>query len=188
LTDNYSDQEFEPIAAAMKELPYFSPSPQFADKVMARVRISGAAQVPAVFEAAPARPLRRSSPAPVYASVDRRLSPSADRSDLRRSIPARIAAVALVTSVSVTMAAVALVTMFNFDIFLLVSRVFGPSTMSFLAALATDVSATASGTAASAAASAGTATGLAVMGSFAAGAVAATAALRAAASASRRAA
>jgi hypothetical protein len=185
LTDHISDQEFAPIAAAMKELPYFSPSPQFADKVMARVRIQGAGQVPAV--AAPASPARRSYASPSYAApVERRAAPVP--SDYRRSIPARIAAASLVAAVGVTMATVALVSLFNLDIFLLVSRVFGPSTMSFLSALATDASASASATAASAGAAAGTATGLAVMGSFAAGAVAATAALRAAATASRKAA
>ena len=185
MTDNLSDQEFAPIAAAMKKLPYFSPSPQFADKVMARVRVQGPAQLPAV--AAPVAPVRRSYPEPSYAPLERRVSmvPSAD---FRRSIPARIAAASLVAAVGVTMATVALVTLFNLDVFLLVSRVFGPSTMSFLTALATDASTTAGATAASAAASAGTATGLAVVGSFAAGAVDATAALRAAASASRKAA
>lgn len=183
MTDNQSEQEFAPIAAAMKELPYFSPSPDFADKVMARVRVQGAAQVPA---AIPAAPVRKSYPAPAYPDMERRAP--VERTDLRRSIPARIVATALVASASVTMATIALVAFFNFDILLLVSRVFGPGTMSFLTALAADASATAGATAASASASAGTATGLAVMGSFAAGAVAATAALRAAASASRRAA
>ena len=169
----------------MKELPYFSPSPQFADKVMARVRIPVAGHLPAV--AAPAAPVRRSYTAPSYAAGERRSS-SLPTADYRRSIPARIAAASLVAAVGVTMATVALVTLFNLDVFLLVSRVFGPSTMSFLTALATDASTTAGATAASAAASAGTAAGLAVVGSFAAGAIAATAALRAAASASRKAA
>jgi hypothetical protein len=186
LTDNISDQEFAPIAAAMKELPYFSPSADFADKVMARVRVQAPAHVPSV--AAPMAPVRRSYPAPSYAaaSPERRSAPVP--SDYRRSIPARIAAASLVAAVGVTMATVALVSLFNLDVFLLVSRVFGPSTMSFLTALATDASASASATAASAGAAAGTATGLAVLGSFAAGAVAATVALRAAATASRKAA
>ena len=185
MTDNQSDQEFAPIAAAMKKLPSFSPSPQFADKVMARVRIQGASHVPA---AIPAAPVRRSTPAPAYPVMDRRVQAPVQSSDLRRSIPARLAAAALVASASVTVATIALVALFNVDLFLLVSRVFGPGTMSFLTALAADASATASATAASASASAGTAAGLAVIGSFAAGAVAATAALRAAASASRKAA
>lgn len=179
MRDQHSDEEFEPIAAAMKELPYFSPSPHFADKVMAHVRVGTA-----------------SAPVPIRALPERYTAPLAERrgyaqvqpADIRRSIPARIAAAALVASVGVTMAAVALVALFNVDLFLLVSRVFGQGTMSFLATLATDASATATSTAAGAAASAGTATGAAVIGSFAAGVIAATAGLRAAASASRRAA
>jgi hypothetical protein len=86
------------------------------------------------------------------------------------------------------MTIVALVTFFDLNLFVLVSRVFGQSTMTFLAGLASDASATATSTATGAAAAAGTGTGIAVIGSFAAGAVAATAALRAAATASRRAA
>ena len=174
MTDNYSDEEFAPIAAAMKELPQFAPSPQFADKVMARVRIPGAVQVPVV---------QRPS-----VSIDRRSPAHVPQVDLRRSVPARIAAAALVASAGVTVAAITLVTLFNFDLFLFVSRVFGPSTMSFLTAMVTDFSATATTTASGAVASAGTAAGAAIIGSFAAGALATTAALRAAASASRKAA
>jgi hypothetical protein len=110
------------------------------------------------------------------------------QTDLRRSLPARIAAASLVAAVGVTMSVVALVTIFNLDLFVLVSRIFGPSTMAFLSGLATEASTTAGATATSVAASAGTATGMAVIGSFAAGAVAATAALRVAATASRKAA
>jgi hypothetical protein len=184
LTDHFSDEEFAPIAAAMKELPYFAPSPQFADKVMARVRIPGAAGVPARVEAAPVVHVRRPV-APVYASSERR---AVQQTDLRRSIPARIAAAAIVASATVTITAIALVSIFNLDLFLLVSRVFGPTTVSFLTALATDASAGVTSAASAASASAGTAAGAAVIGSFAAGAVAATVALRAAASASRKAA
>ena len=185
MTDHFSDEEFAPIAAAMKELPYFAPSPQFADKVMARVRIPGAAGVPAVVEARPVEPVRRSVQ-PLYRVSERRAE--VQETDLRRSIPARLAARALVASASVAVTAIALVTLFNFDLFLFVSRIFGPGTMSFLTALATDASSGAASAVSGAVASAGTAAGLAVIGSFAAGAVAATAALRAAASASRRAA
>lgn len=188
MTDFYTDEEFAPIAAAMKKLPQFAPSPHFADKVMARVRIQGSEQVPAI-----AAELRR-VPAPlarpeIYADygLDRR-SAAVERADLRRSLPARIAAAALVASLGVTMAVVTLVAFFNVDLLVFVSTVFGPSTVSFLTALAGDASATATATASGAAASAGTAYGAAVIGSFAAGAVAATVALRAAASASRRAA
>ena len=192
MKDNYSEEEFAPIAAAMKELPYFAPSPHFADRVMARVRVAGAEQVPAgrVSSIAAAQP---QAIAPQYSrsyapAIDRRAPAMVPQTDVRRSIPARLAATALVVSLGVTMTTVALVAFFNLDILLLVSRVFGSGAVSFITALATDASATATATAAGAAASAGTAAGAAIAGSFVAGAVAATAVLRAAASASRRAA
>jgi len=187
LTDFYSDEEFAPIAAAMKELPYFAPSPHFADKVMARVHVGGAANVPAVAKPASVPAQSRPLPYPEY-SFERRVSVQVPQADIRRSIPARIAAAALVASLGVTMATVALVAFFNVDLLLLVSRVFGASTVNFLSALVTETSATATATASGAAASAATATGAAVVGSFAAGLVVATVGLRAAASASRRAA
>jgi|SRR5687768_4298703 len=165
----------------MKQLPSFSPSPQFADKVMARVRIRGAVQAPIHSE------IR--SIAPAYrAPLERRAAPPMAQPDIRRSIPARIAATALATSLGVTMTAVALVVFFDLNLFMLISRIFGASTMTFLATLASDATASVTATAASTAAAAGTAAGMAVVGSFAAGMVAATAALRAAASASRKAA
>lgn len=181
MTDYFEEEEFAPIAKAMKELPYFAPSPQFADKVMARVRIPGASEVPSLVD-------RRAIQPEWAAPIERRTPAMVPQTSLRRSIPARIAAASLVAAVGVTMSLVALVTVFNLDLFVLVSRVFGASTMTFLTGLATDASATASATAASSVAAASTATGLAVIGSFAAGAVAATAALRAAATASRKAA
>jgi hypothetical protein len=36
-------EEFTPIAAGLQRLPYLSPSPKFADRVMSRVQIQGAA-------------------------------------------------------------------------------------------------------------------------------------------------
>lgn len=180
MTENFSDKEFEPIAAAMKKLPQFAPSPHFADKVMARVRMPASSQVPVI---AYSRSIEPAWSAPVE-----RRSPQVPQTDLRRSIPARLAATALAASLGVTMTAIALVAFFDLNLFVLVSRIFGQSTMTFLAGLAADASASASATAASSAAAAGTAAGMAVIGSFAAGAVAATAALRAAASASRKAA
>ncbi len=181
MTDHYSEEEFAAIAAAMKELPYFAPSPHFADKVMARVHIPGALAVP------PAAEVRTIRPAYI-APVERRSSPPVPQTDIRRSIPARIAATALVASVGLTMTMVALVALFDLNIFVLVSRVFGQNTIAFLTGLAADGYASVAGTAAGSAAAAGTAAGALVIGSFAAGAVAATAALRAAASASRKAA
>lgn len=181
MTDNFPEQEFAPVAKAMKDLPYFAPSPQFADKVMAHVRIPGREQVPAVAE-------RRAIQPAWSAPVERRSPTMVPQTDYRRSVPARIATAALVASVGVTMTVVALVALFDVNLFVLVSRIFGQGAVNFLAALASDASATAARTASSGAAAAGTATGIAVIGSFAAGAVAATAALRAAATASRRAA
>jgi len=181
VTDYFSEEEFAPIAKAMKDLPYFAPSPQFADKVMAHVRIQGALQVPTIAD-------QRAIQPEWSAPIERRAPAMVPQTSLRRSIPARLAAASLVAAVGVTMSVVALVTFFNLDLFVLVSRVFGASTMTFLSSLATEASATASATAASSTAAAGTATGMAVIGSFAAGAVAATAVLRAAATASRKAA
>jgi hypothetical protein len=181
LTDYFEEEQFAPIAKAMKDLPYFAPSPQFADKVMAHVRINGASEVPAIAD--------HRAVQPVWAApIERRNPALVPQPSLRRSLPARIAAASLVASVGVTMTIVALVSVFNLDLFVLVSRIFGTSTMAFLSGLATQASATASATAASSTAAAGTAAGMAVIGSFAAGAVAATAALRVAASASRKAA
>jgi hypothetical protein len=148
---------------------------------MARVRVPGAVPMPAPGEIRVVAPAYR-------APIERRTSVTVAQPDLRRSIPARIAATAIATSLGVTMTAVALVVFFDLNLFVLVSRIFGASTMTFLSTLAADATASASATAASTAAAAGTATGVAVVGSFAAGMVAATAALRAAASASRKAA
>jgi len=181
LIDDYSDEEFEPIAAAMKELPYFAPSPHFADKVMSRVRIPGAANVPVAAQQRPvspgyiAPPVRRETYVPV-------------RPDLRRSIPARIAATALVATFGTAVAAILLVSVFNVDLFVLVARVFGQGAIGFMAGLAADATSSVGATAATTTAAATTTVGIAVIGSFAAGAVLATAGLRAAASASRKAA
>jgi hypothetical protein len=181
LTDNYPEDEFTAIEGALKQLPYFAPSPDFADKVMARVRIHGAAQVPAIadrqaIQPAWSAPIERHAPSPV------------PQTDYRRSIPARLAAASLVAALGVTMTAVVLVAIFDVNLFVLVSRIFGQGTVAFLASMVSGTSSSVATTASGAAASAGTATGIAAIGSFAAGAAVATAALRAAASASRRAA
>jgi hypothetical protein len=185
LIDDFSDADFAPIAAAMKELPYFAPSPHFADKVMARVSVAGAAPVPVPLPVA-ARS-RQVAPRYIAPPVPHQSYVPA-RADLRRSIPARIAATALVASFGAAVTAIVLVTVFNVDLFVLLSRVFGEGAIGFLASLASDASASASATAASSSAAVGTATGAAVIGSFIAGAAIATAGLKAAASASRKAA
>jgi hypothetical protein len=182
MEDHISDEEFAPIAAAMKGLPYFAPSPQFADKVMSRVRVQGAVGLPVAsgsrsvapgFLAPP--PVRRESFTPAVP-------------DYRRSIPARIAATALVATFGTAMAAIVLVSVFNIDLFVLVSRIFGQGAIGFLAGLAADASSSVGATAASSTAAASTGAGVAVIGSFVAGAAVATAGLKAAASINRRAA
>jgi hypothetical protein len=181
LIDDFSDADFAPIAAAMKELPYFAPSPHFADKVMARVNVAGAAPLPVAVR--PQAIVPRYIAPPAY-----RESYVPARTDLRRSIPARLAATAIVASFGAAVTAILLVTVFNVDLFVLLSRIFGEGAISFLASLAADASASASATAASSSAAVGTAAGAAVIGSFVAGAAIATAGLKAAASASRKAA
>ena len=182
MEDHISDEEFAPIAAAMKELPYFAPSPQFADKVMARVRIPGATGLPVAAQARSVAP-GFIAPAPV-----RRENFAPAVPDYRRSIPARIAATALVATFGTAVAAILLINVFNIDLFLLVTRVFGQGAVGFLAGLAADASSSVGATAASGAAAAGTGAGIAVIGSFVAGAAVATAGLRAAASINRKAA
>ncbi len=166
----------------MKELPYFAPSPQFADKVMSRVRIGGAVGLPVAAQSRSVTP-GFIAPAPI-----RRESFTPSAPDYRRSIPARIAATALVATFGTAMAAIVLVSVFNIDLFVLISRVFGQGAVGFLAGLAADASASVGATAASTTAAASTGAGIAVIGSFVAGATVATAGLRAAASASRKAA
>lgn len=195
MTDNFPDEEFEPIAAAIKKLPYFAPSPHFADAVMARVRISGVTvpekQITSEDTEKAGRLITtgRRDVGPAYAAPLERRSPApVIHPEIRRSIPARIAATALVASVGAAMTIVTLLALFDLNIFMLVSRVFGQSTIAFLQGLAGDASASVASTAAASLAASGTAAGAAVIGSFAAGAIAATAGLRAAASSSRRAA
>lgn len=182
MTDNYSEEDFTAIEAALKELPYFSPSPDFADKVMARVRLPGAVQVPAVADRRAIEPRYTSAP------IERRAPSLVPQADYGRSIPARLAAASLVATVGVTMTAIVLVAVFDVNLFMLVSRVFGAGTVQFLTSMVTGTSSSVATAASGAAASAGTATGIAAIGSFAAGAAVATAGLRAVASASRRAA
>ena len=182
MTDDFPEEEFAPIAAAIKQLPYFSPSRQFADNVMSRVHVKGVSSVPAKASPVSIQPAFHRAP------VERRTALPARDIDIRRSVPARLAATALAASIGLTMTVVVLVAMFDVNLFVLISRIFGQSTMNFLASLTANASAWAQAITSSTVAAAGTATGLAVVGSFAAGVVASTAVLRAAASASRKAA
>lgn len=182
MTDDYSDEEFAPIAAAMKRLPYLEPSPHFSESVMARVNIAQPARIAVAAESYPVR--RRPPP------LQRASTPQMVRTAhfFPRSLPGRIAAVALLASLSVTMSTVALIAMFQMDLFVFVAQVFGEGTIAFLSSLAADAGTAAAGITAGSAAAVATASGLAVIGSFAAGAIAATAGLRAAASINRKAA
>lgn len=182
MIDDYSDEEFAPIAAAMKELPYFAPSPHFADKVMSRVRIQGAVGLPVAAQSRSVAP-GYIAPAPIRRETFTPAIP-----EYRRSIPARIAATALVATFGTAVAAILLVSVFNIDLFVLISRVFGQGAVGFLAGLAADATASAGASAAASTAAASTSAGVAVIGSFVAGAAVATAGLRAAASANRKAA
>jgi len=165
----------------MKRLPSFAPSAHFADEVMARVRVDAAEQFAPVV-----RP--RFVPAPVPAYVPEPVRPASPAHYFPRSIPARIAAIALLGTISVTMSLVTLVAMFNLDLFVFVARVFGEGAVAFLASLGAEAATTATATAASTATAAGTAAGAAAIGSFAIGVVAATSGLRKAAAANRKAA
>lgn len=182
MTDNYSDEDFTAIEAALKELPYFSPSPDFADKVMARVRLPGAVQVPAFVDRRAIEPRFTAAP------IERRVPTRVPQTDYRRSIPARLAAASLVATVGVTMTAMVLVAVFDVNLFVLISRIFGAGTVQFFTSMINGTSSSVSVAASGAASSAGTAVGAATIGSFVAGAAVATAGLRAAASISRRAA
>lgn len=182
MTDNYSDEDFTAIEAALKELPYLSPSPDFADKVMARVRLPGAAQVPTMADRRAIEPRYTAAP------IERRAPALVPQTDYRRSIPARLAAASLVATVGVTMTAIVLVAVFDVNLFVLISRIFGQGTVAFFTSMINGTSSSVATAASGAATTAGTATGVAAIGSFVAGTAVATAGLRAAASISRRAA
>ncbi|MEO5589333.1 MAG: hypothetical protein ABIS03_07085 [Gemmatimonadaceae bacterium] len=181
MTDNYTDHRDEEIAKAVAQLPYFAPSAHFADRVMARVTVPVAGVAPAIIE--------RRLPEPVWdAPIERRTAASVPAEHLRRSIPARVAVAALVASVGMTMTLALLVSFFDVNLFAFVGRIFGQGTMTFLAALVGETSASMTATASGTVTAAGTVAGAAVIASFAVGAVAATSVLRAAANSTRKAA
>ena len=108
---------------------------------------------------------------------------------MQRPLPVRLTALALLGSAAVTMSVVALIAVFRLDLFLFVARVFGDQALGFLAALGNQVAGTVLGDSGLAyLQSAGVAAGLATVGTFALGAIAATAVLRGAASTTRKAA
>jgi len=107
---------------------------------------------------------------------------------MRRPLPVRLAAMALLGSAAVTMSLIALIAVFRVDLFLFVASVFGDQALGYLALLGNQVAGSMLGDTALGYISSGSAVGVAAIGTFALGAIAATAVLRAAASTTRKAA
>jgi hypothetical protein len=178
LRDELTPKDFEPIEAALKRLPYFDPSPGFADKVMARVTRFQHMAAPGAIQPIP----RIRMPELV-----------AEREEvvhyMRRPLPVRLVATALVASAAITMSLVVMMAVFRPDLFMMVVGAFGSETLGFLAILANETGAAVLGDAGlTYVQSAGSVAGVATIATFAAGALAATAVLRAAASPTRKAA
>lgn len=179
MREDLTPEEFAPIEQALKRLPYFDPAPGFADKVMARVTRFQAVAAPGSI-----------SPVPRLVQMPELESQQEDVVHyLRRPLPVRLAATALLASAAVTMSVIALIAVFRLDLFLFVVQAFGEQALGFMALLGSQAAATVLGdTALGYVQAAGSATGLATIGTFALGALAATAVLRAGASVTRKAA
>jgi hypothetical protein len=172
-------QDFLPIEQALKRLPYHAPSPDFSDRVMARVtRFQHLQLVPS------ALPSVQRPRFPELASLPTEIVHYA-----RRPLPVRMAAMALMASAAVTMAVVLLFAVFQLDLFVVIARVFGEGAVGFLTALASTTATNVLGESTVAYLSAaGPGAVVATIGMFALGAAGAAAGLRAAASATRKAA
>ena len=177
MRDDLTPDDFVPIEQALKRLPYFEPSAGFADRVMARVtRFQDVAAPGRINPVARERVVRMPELVP-------------QRDDdvvhyLRRPLPVRLAAIALLGSAAVTMSVIALIAVFRLDLFLLVMNTFGEQGLGYLAVLGNQATATVLGdTAVGYLDTAGSLAGVATMASFAVGAVGATTFLRAASSA-----
>jgi hypothetical protein len=108
---------------------------------------------------------------------------------MRRPLPVRLVATALLASAAVTLSLVAMMAVFRPDLFMMVLGAFGNQTLGFLSILANETGAAVLGeTGLGYVQSAGSLAGIATMATFAAGALGATAVLRAAASTTRKAA
>ncbi len=178
MIDDSTPEDFIAIEQALKRLPYHAPSPDFSDRVMARVtRFQHLHLVPSEFAAIRPR-------LPELASLPTEVVHYA-----RRPLPVRLAATALVASAAITMAVVLLFAVFELDLFVVVARVFGEGAVGFLSALASTTATSVLGESTVAYLSAAGPTAIAAtIGMFALGAVGAAAGLRAAASATRKAA
>jgi hypothetical protein len=99
---------------------------------------------------------------------------------MRRPLPVRLTAMALVGSAAVTMSLIALIGVFRPDLFLFVASVFGGEALGYLAVLGNQVAGSVLGETAVEYVASGSALGAATIGTFALGAITATAVLRAA--------
>lgn len=178
MREEQTPDEFVDIEQALKRLPYFDPSPDFADKVMARVTRFQAIAAPGSIQ-------------PV-ARVVRMPELSPQRNDvvhyMRRPLPVRVVAMALVGSAAVTMSIVVLVGVMRPDLFLFVAQIFGGEALGFMAALGNGVAGSVFGDAGLTYLQEGSVAGLATIGTLVLGAAGATTVLRAAASSTRKAA
>jgi hypothetical protein len=176
LRDDLTPDDFVPIEQALKRLPYFEPSSGFADRVMARVtRFQDVAAPGRINPVAREQVVRMPELVPQRDEVVHYL---------RRPLPVRVAAIALLGSAAVTMSVIALIAVFRLDLFMLVMNVFGEQGLGFLAVLGNQAAAAVLGdTAVGYLDAAGSLAGVAMTASFAVGAVGATTFLRAAASA-----
>jgi hypothetical protein len=101
---------------------------------------------------------------------------------MRRPLPVRVVATALLASAAVTMSLIALMAVFRPDLVMLVIGTFGDQALGFLTALGNQTATTVLGdTGVGYVETAGSLAGIATMATFAAGALGATAVLRAAA-------
>jgi hypothetical protein len=172
LREDLSPEQLARIEQALKRLPYFDPSAGFADRVMARVTRFQPVNAPGQIIPLP-REQRIRMP---------ELVPDRDVVHyMRRPLPVRLAAMAVVGSAAVTMSLIAIIAVFRPDLFLFVASVFGESALGYLALLGNQVAGSVLGETALGYVTSGSALGAAVIGSFAVGAIATTALLRAAA-------
>jgi hypothetical protein len=178
LRDEQTPDDFVKIEQALKRLPYFDPSRGFADKVMARVARFQAVAAPGSIQPAP-RVVRMPE-----------LSPHRDEvvHYMRRPLPVRLVAMALVGSAAVTMSVVILIAAMRPDLFVFVAQIFGGQALDFMAALGNGVAGSVFGDTGLGYVQGGSVAGAATIGMFVLGAVGATAVLRAAASTTRKAA
>jgi len=123
LRDDFAPDELA-LEQALKRLPYFDPSPDFSDKVMARVTRFQAVAAPGFIQPVPR--VRMPELVPQREHVVHYM---------RRPLPVRVVATALVASAAVTMSLIALMAVFRPDLVMLVISTFGDQALGFLTVL-----------------------------------------------------